>query len=112
MDEMYICPGCHIQVRQTDYFCYNCGKNLHPRSLSTTLATQVLYYLGSLVLPPMGIVWGIRYLREQNNNAKIIGGIMIILTFIELFILIQFTIQIINMINTQVTNQTNSLLGL
>src|ERR1700690_2123516 len=60
-----VCPMCHIQVRLTDYFCYNCGKNLHPKPLSTSIEIQILYYVGSLVLPPMGFIWGFRYIREN-----------------------------------------------
>ncbi|SRR5258706_3796632 len=99
------CPKCHITVKPTDFFCFNCGSNLRPKPLSTTLSTQLLYYIGSLLLPPLGVIWGIRYLKESNQTAKIVGAICIILTLISLFIGIVLTINTINAVNSQLSKQ-------
>lgn len=106
-----ICPKCHVIVRATDFFCYNCGKNLHPKPLSTSLITQAMYYAGALILPPMGIIWGIRYLRQAENKAKVVGLILIALNVIELILVTQWTIQLINTLNMQVSGQLNSIQG-
>lgn len=107
-----ICPACHIAVKPTDYYCYNCGKNLKPKPASTSWITQLSLYVGSIILPPMGIIWGIRYLREKESNAKIIGMICIILTVVVLVVAIQATINLVNYVNNQVNIQTQNLMGL
>lgn len=105
-----LCPMCHIQVRQTDYFCFNCGKNLHPKPLSTSIMTQITYYVGSVVLPPMGVIWGFKYLKESNPKAKIVGLICIALTIAILVIAVVATIRLINTVNNQVNSQIENLM--
>ena len=107
--ENVVCPKCHIAVKGTDFFCFNCGANLKPKPLNTTLPYQLLLYLGSIFLPPLGIIWGIRYLREVNTTSKIIGIILIILTLISLIVAIVLSINIINSVNSQVTKQLQML---
>ncbi len=105
-----LCQQCHIQVRPTDYFCFNCGKNLKPKPLPTDAVTQAMYYIGSILLPPMGIIWGFKYLREKNQTSKIIGIICVILTFIVIIVGIQATITLANTISDQVNKQSESLM--
>jgi len=105
------CHVCHTQIRTTDYFCFNCGANLHPKPRSTSLSTQIGLYLGSVVLPPMGLIWGFRYLREQSQTGKIIGVVCIILTIITLLAIAQGTISAINMINEEINRQLPTLQG-
>jgi len=106
-----ICPQCHTQVRPTDFFCFNCGKNLKPKPLSTSLETLFMYYLGALVLPPLGIVWGIKYIKQESQMSKVHGIVLIILTIVEIVVLTIWTINFINMINAQVGSQLNNLQG-
>lgn len=70
-----------------------------------------MYYLGSIVLPPMGIVWGMRYIREQDQRAKFHGYIFIGLTVIELIVLTVWTVNFIHGINSAVNQQLNGLQG-
>ena len=67
-----MCPKCHAIVRPTDYFCYNCGKNLKPAPLSLAVDKLAMYYIGAVLLPPMGIIWGWKYYKEGNPTAKIL----------------------------------------
>jgi hypothetical protein len=82
-----------------------CGKNIKPVPLSTSAATQIILYLKALLLPPFGIVWGLRYLRQSGNRTKIVGIIVIILTLIELVWLVQSTVYTINTVNQQINQQ-------
>jgi len=107
--ENSICPKCHVQVRVTDFFCFNCGTNLKPKPLSTTLTHQLLLYIGSVTLPPLGLIWGVRYLKEPNQESKIIGIILIVLTIISLIIGTILIINTINTVNSQVTKQLQLL---
>ena len=104
-----MCPACHIHVRPTDYFCFNCGHNLHPKPLSTSLEMQVAMYAGSLLLPPMGIIWGFRYVRQKEPVAKMVGAICIILTIIILIIATKLSVDLINKINSQVDSQMQNI---
>lgn len=106
------CPQCHAQVRATDFFCFNCGKNLKPKPLSTSLETLFMYYLGAFVLPPMGIVWGIKYLKQESQVSKVHGIIFILLTIVEIIVLTVWTVNYANMINAQVGTQLNGFQGL
>lgn len=108
MENSVVCPFCHAEVKATDYFCFNCGKNLKPKPLSTSLIQQIVLYLESIFLPPFGIVIGIRYLRQKDITSKIVGIISIILTIISLLILIKVTISLMNTVNTQINNQLRS----
>ncbi len=85
------CPLCHVAVKPTDYFCPNCGKSIKPKPISTSLLTQLGIYAGSVLLPPLGFFWGIRYLRQPGRMAKIIGSIAIVLTIITIYALVQIS---------------------
>lgn len=105
------CPQCHAVMRPEYYFCFNCGKNLHPAPLSTSVATQAWIYIGSVILAPMGLVWGLRYLRQSNSKAKIVGVVSIVLTVITLIIMSKLITQYIYNVNEQVTKQLNGMQG-
>lgn len=106
-----VCPVCHTVVRSSDYFCFNCGKNLHEKPLPTDRMTELLYYAGSVFLPPLGFWWGFRYLRQDNQAAKRIGMICMVLTVISTLVAVRLTMQVMNGINAQVNQQLQGLQG-
>jgi hypothetical protein len=106
-----ICPQCHVAVRPTDFFCYNCGKNLKPKLLSTTLTTEIMYYAGSLVLPPLGYWWGIKYLKQPDPASKRIGILCIVITTISFIVTSIWAVDYINKINATVSSQLNGVGG-
>lgn len=103
MENSTTCPVCHTAVRPTDFFCFNCGKNLKPKPL--TLDKQILLFLGSLFLPPLGIIWGARFLKESDQKSKITGIIAIILTFISLVVTTILLVNTINAVNKELNRQ-------
>ncbi len=105
MENSVKCPVCHIEVKPTDYFCFNCGKNLKPKPPSTLLTQQLLVYLESIFLPPYGIFIGIRYLRQKENKSKVVGIIAIVLTILSIVVFTKLTLDLINNVNTEVNNQ-------
>lgn len=111
MDELTLCPVCHVNIRPTDYFCYNCGKNLQSKPTSLSLAKMILYIVGSMVLPPMGIIWGIRFLQKGNSNTKKYGILLILLTLAELILITKYTIDLTKTINDQVNFQLQNIQG-
>ena len=102
------CPFCHVQVRPADYFCYNCGKNLHPAPPSVTIESQAMLYIGSILLPPLGIYWGWKYIRAQDQKSRIVGFIAVGLTVIALLLAISWTMSLINSVGSQL-NQYQGL---
>src|SRR3989344_8249247 len=110
MDET-ICPQCHTQLKIEDFFCFNCGKNLKAKPLSISIGNQLLLYIGSLLLPPLGLIWGFRYLRQPDRASKTVGMIAVILTVVILTISAVVAIDIFNKINSQVSQQLNNLQG-
>ncbi|MBI4066452.1 hypothetical protein HY411_01930 [Candidatus Gottesmanbacteria bacterium] len=111
MDETSLCPACHVAVRPTDYFCFNCGKNLLAVPPGTTPVDQIKLYLGSIFLAPMGIVWGLRYLRVENDKSKIVGVVAMVLTAITIIIAVQYTVALVNILNSQVGKQFQGIEG-
>lgn len=114
MDEVITpvaCPFCHVAVRPTDYFCSNCGKNLHPAPLGTTAFDQAKLYIGSVFFTPMGIFWGMRYLREKSDTSKIVGVIAMLLSIVTLIVAVQFTVSFMNTINSQMGKQFQGIEG-
>lgn len=101
------CPSCHMIVRPTDYFCFNCGKSLLLKPLSISTGRQILIYLGSFLLPPLGLFWGWRYLRQGERKSKIVGLIAIILTVISLIITLQLAFGFINSYTSQLNQIQN-----
>lgn len=111
MEESGGCPVCHAAVRPTDYFCFNCGRSLKPRPPSTSIFSQALLYLGSLFLPPLGLIWGWRYLRQANPSSKIVGVVAILITIISLIVTTWLVVKTVNTVNVQVNQQLRLLQG-
>jgi len=97
-----------MTVRATDFYCYNCGKNLHPAPLQTDTTTLVALFLKTILLPPLGILWGLQYLRQADERSKIVGVAAIVITIIEIILVVQSTVGILN----GVSGQMNNLQGL
>ncbi len=108
---MPACPGCHTAVRPTDYFCFNCGKSLHAVPPGTTLLDQIKLYTGSIVLAPMGIFWGLKYLRENDDKAKLVGVVAMILSGVTFILAVQYTMSFVNSLNVQMGQQLQGIEG-
>ncbi len=106
-----LCPVCHTVVRTTDYYCFNCGKNLHEKPLSTSRTTEIMYYLGSLLLPPIGLWWGFKYLKQEDSDSKRIAYVCIAITVVSTILAVRWTMQFMNGINAQVNQQLQGLQG-
>lgn len=107
MDEIISCPNCHQPIKPNDYFCPNCGKKIRSPPPSTSLSSQIVLYLKTLILPPFGLFWGYNYLRQSDTKSKLIGLFTIIITIIEIIWLIQSTINMVNIANQQINQQIN-----
>lgn len=104
-DQSTVCPTCHVQVKINDYFCFNCGASLKQKPPSVSSLSQISVYAKSLLLPPLGVIIGLRYLRQKDNSSKIVGIVAILITIIPLIFMIITTIKLTKFINTQVDQQ-------
>ena len=102
------CLKCHVVVRPTDYFCYNCGDNLKPVPPSVSWVNQIALYIKSILIPPFGILWAIKYLRQDSGKSKIVGIAAIILTLTSLIIYSILFKGFVDNVNDQVSKQLNS----
>jgi hypothetical protein len=110
MDDIVSCPTCHTTVRPTDYFCFNCGKDLHPKPPSMTLERQIMLYLGSFFLPPMGIIWGLRYVRVGDTKSKTVGYVAMAITVVVILLYAVWITNVMNNVSQQI-NQFQNLQG-
>lgn len=103
------CPACHTQVRPTDYYCFNCGQDLQQATKPISWVNLFATSLGSLLFPPLGIVWGIRYLKKPNPRAKLTGELAIGLTVISMIALALYMVNLIDYLNQEVARQMENL---
>ena len=82
------CEKCKYQIQPEWYFCPNCGKVLKEKPISISIRKQILIYLVSFFLAPLGLGWGIKYIRYKDNKVRLVGLIAILLTIISLGLLI------------------------
>ncbi|MFC1789953.1 hypothetical protein ACFLZP_00545 [Patescibacteria group bacterium] len=107
--ELLACSKCHQPVNETDYFCHNCGQNLKPAPPPTDISKLILLFVKSALLPPMGIIWGLRYLRQKDKKSKLFGLTAIVITILVLVMAIRFTINFSNTVNEKMNDQFQNL---
>ena len=103
-----ICKHCHEHVQAEFYFCPNCGNKIHEPPYKFSLLATIGVILESILLPPLGIFPGVKYLRKDDHRAKIIGITAIILTILSMIFLVMFLKNYINSVNKQL-NDVNYL---
>lgn len=110
--EQHYCSVCHQPIVETYYFCPNCGKKIHEPPPSTTITKQLSIYAVSILLPPLGLWPGIRYLRQPDQKTRMIGWIAIILTVVSTVVTVRLTLDIMNMMQTTIQDQLQPYGGL
>ena len=107
-----ICPFCHLPTTQDEYFCHNCGKKLREKELSTTIGKQIYIYAVSILLPPAGLWWGVKYLRQGDSKSQKIGVAAIVLTMLSLIINLYFIWLFYQSFIKQLNNSMQQINGL
>lgn len=102
--EQVPCPKCKTITLPNYNFCPSCGSKLK-NVVDVTVGKQIILYLMSFLLPPLGLLPGIRYLKNPDEKAKHIGLIMIFITVFSSIISIWVYIGFINNFN-KILNQT------
>lgn len=80
MDVNLVCKSCQNPIAETFYFCPYCGKKLKSAPLSTSVGKQIGVYLLAVLVPPFGIIPGIKYLNQPDDKSKVVGLVTILLT--------------------------------
>lgn len=60
----------------------------------------------------MGILWGIRYLRQNDVKSKIVGTTAIVLTFLIIYLVYIYTVQFFDAVKSQLNIQLPDVSGL
>ena len=84
MEDNIVCKVCKQPIQISWNFCPNCGNTLRERPLSTSLGKQLLIYSISLFLPPFGLGYALKYLKQDNSKSKAVGIIAILLTLLSI----------------------------
>ena len=87
-NEPLLCSVCHQPVLAEQYFCANCGNSLKEKPVPISLASQIGIYALSLLLPPLGLWPGIKYLAKKSPEAKKVGAIAVALTVLSSIVMI------------------------
>ena len=88
MDNNVLCPACKYQTQSDWFFCPNCAKELKEKVPVISILKQIWIYLVSFFFSPLGLIWGIKYIRSQDKKVKTIGIIAISLNVIAIILML------------------------
>jgi hypothetical protein len=77
-----MCPSCHVVVQTGAYFCLNCGAALKENPPPTSVGSRIKIYAVSVLLPPFGLIYVWRYLKQPDETSRRIGWIAFMLTIV------------------------------
>ncbi len=87
MDISPNCPVCQFKIQEDWFFCPNCGRNLKEKVPKISIAKQILIYFVSFFLTPLGLGWGLKYVKSTDKQVKTIGIISITLTVLSIILI-------------------------
>jgi len=99
-----ICKHCQKLAPSTSFFCPNCGKKIQDAPYKFSVMTWAGVILESILLPPLGIIPGIRYLKKEETGAKVLGITAIIITIFMTIFTIMFLKSFIETTNRQLND--------
>jgi hypothetical protein len=106
------CRFCHSPAEEAFFYCPVCGKKLKEPPVSTSVLMQILAYAISIFLPPLGLAYTFKYLRQGQAKARVIGWITLFLTIISCIVTIKLTLDMMSYltssINSQIPNYSNT----
>jgi hypothetical protein len=102
-----LCPFCSTPLDAAAFFCPVCGKNVREKPLSTGIGVQIGLYAVSILLPPLSLIWTIKYLKSKDPKAKQIGMISLGLTIATLVAVFWLSLTFVKNITQGVNQQLN-----
>jgi hypothetical protein len=103
-----VCSSCNAQMTPFANFCPNCGKSLRAKPPGTSVPRQIIVYMISFFLAPLGLWYAWKYLKQDDRTSKIIGTAAIALTIAAVAVTIWTTAELFS----SVSQYLNSLRGL
>ena len=100
------CKECGHEISDEALACPNCGKPQKEKTLSVSLSKQVTVYSVSLFLPPFGLWYAWKYLKDKDGKSRKIGITALVLTIISIIFTVWFAERLVNSIN-QTLNSLN-----
>lgn len=88
MDNNPLCPTCKFKTQSDWFFCPNCARVLKEKVPEISISKQALIYFVSFFLTPLGLGWGLKYIRSTDQKIKTIGIISIVLTVLSIILMI------------------------
>lgn len=98
------CKYCGAQIPSNSISCPSCKKTLTEAPFNISVFKIIWLSILSILLPPIGLIPGIKYMLKNDQKATMVGILMIILTFLSLAITIYFVRQALDNINAQYNN--------
>lgn len=81
-----LCKYCSQPVDKDAYFCPSCGKKLKEKEASLSAGALLWLFILSTLLPPLGLGVTIRYIKSEDEKAKMIGWISLIVMILAILI--------------------------
>ncbi len=106
------CPACQFPISENFFFCPNCGKKIKEAPISVSIEKQIGIYALSVLLPPLGLWPGIKYLREKDSKVRTVGIIAIALTIISIAFTLWISVGIFSQVNQGINSQLQGYPGL
>lgn len=103
-----ICPYCQSLVPVGSIYCSNCGKPLHEEKIQISTRRQIIIYLVSFFLPPLGLIWTFKYLKQSDPIKKRVGIVSLLLTVVAIILNFYALSVVMNLLSSQL-NSINSL---
>jgi len=103
-----VCQNCKNILQTKAAFCQYCGKQVSNYLIQTNASKQILVYLVSFFLPPFGLIYAYKYLKQGDSKSKKIAYLAIALTITSIGISLWVSTKILNTLSTQLNNQVNS----
>ncbi len=83
-----MCPACSFTILPEWFYCPNCGKQLKEAPLVISFSKQIYIYFISFFLAPLGLGWGLKYIKHSDKKVRMVGIIAIVLTVLSIVLLI------------------------
>jgi hypothetical protein len=103
-----VCSSCNAKMMPSANYCSNCGNSLRTMPPATSVARQIIVYLISFFLAPLGLWYAWKYLKQDDQTSKIIGAVSIALTIVAVALAIWTTAGLFNLVS-QYLNSLRSL---
>lgn len=104
-----VCKYCSLPVTPEDYFCPNCGKKLKEKPASLGVWSIIWLFVLSILLPPLGIGLTIRYIKSEDERARTLGWISLVVTVVALIVTVLVAKSAMDSLTQQINSQMENL---